>query len=99
MTDPSILATKTSSTALVVSWGKTRADELKRAVQSLRNVGAMPLGVIANKLTSKSGGYYYQSYYYYGSGDTSSGNEHRSSGHLSKEEPAARALDGRAAPT
>jgi non-specific protein-tyrosine kinase len=50
------------ATLLIVGAGSTRRNQLKQAVQQLREVNANVAGVILNRMTAKSGEYYY--YYY-----------------------------------
>lgn len=61
-TDAVILGAGVDATLVVVGAGSTRRNQLKQAVQQLREVNANVAGVILNRMTAKSGEYYY--YYY-----------------------------------
>lgn len=63
VTDSSVLASRMSGAILVVDSGATRRQAALQAVQALRNVGCDILGVVLNKIPSKSEGYYYSHYY------------------------------------
>lgn len=63
--DASILAQTTDGVLMVVEMGKTRTDVFQRAVAALEGVKANVLGVVLNKVSTRSGGYYYDHYYYY----------------------------------
>lgn len=67
--DAAILAAQIGGIVLVVDAGRTRRNLLKRAVESLERTGTPILGVVINRLTSRTGGYYYYQYYqqYYSS--------------------------------
>lgn len=57
VTDSSVLASRMSGAILVVDSGATRRQAALQAVQALRNVGCDVLGVVLNKIHSKSDGY------------------------------------------
>jgi Mrp family chromosome partitioning ATPase len=63
VTDAVIIGTRVDSVLLIASSGDTRGNQLKQAVQRLREVNANIAGVVLNRLTASSGDYYY--YYYY----------------------------------
>ena len=63
VTDAAILAAQADGIVLVVDAGRTRRNQLKRAVEVLDRTGTPILGVVINRLTARAGGYYY--YYYY----------------------------------
>jgi polysaccharide biosynthesis transport protein len=62
VTDGVILSTRVDATVLVVRAFSTRRDAAKRAVRSLRDVGATCAGFVLNAVTS-SERYYYSGYY------------------------------------
>jgi capsular exopolysaccharide synthesis family protein len=62
VTDGVILSTRVDATVLVVRALSTRRDTAKRAVRSLRDVGANCAGVVLNAVTSAEP-YYYSGYY------------------------------------
>jgi len=62
VTDGVILSTKVDATVLVVRALSTRRDTAKRAVRSLRDVGANCAGVVLNAVASQEP-YYYSGYY------------------------------------
>ncbi len=63
VSDPLIIAAHVDGTALVTLGGKTRLDQLKRAVQILHRGAPRIIGVVLNQQGDKGdGGYYYQEY-------------------------------------
>lgn len=63
VSDPLIIAAHVDGTALVTVGGKTRLDQLKRAVQILHRGAPRIIGVVLNQQGEKGdGGYYYQEY-------------------------------------
>jgi succinoglycan biosynthesis transport protein ExoP len=62
VTDGVILSTRVDATVLVVRALTTRRDSAKRAVRSLRDVGANCAGFVLNAVASQQG-YYYSGYY------------------------------------
>ncbi|MDQ2682112.1 MAG: polysaccharide biosynthesis tyrosine autokinase, partial [Chloroflexota bacterium] len=63
VSDPLIVAAHVDGTALVTLGGKTRLDQLKRAVQILHRGAPRIIGVVLNQQGDKhEGGYYYQEY-------------------------------------
>jgi polysaccharide biosynthesis transport protein len=62
VTDGVILSTRVDATLLVVRALGTRRDAAKRAVRSLRDVGANCAGFVLNAVSSQEG-YYYSGYY------------------------------------
>jgi len=64
--DAAILAARLDGTLLVVDSGKTRRPIAQRVKGTLESVGARLLGVVLNRLSTRSSGYYY--YYYSGDG-------------------------------
>lgn len=72
VTDARLLGRLTSGALLVVNAQRTRADAVKRGLQSLAQVRVPLLGVILNRIPNTGRGYYY---YYYSS--QYYGGEHR----------------------
>ncbi|MBD3225530.1 MAG: polysaccharide biosynthesis tyrosine autokinase [Caldithrix sp.] len=70
VTDAAILSAKVDGTLMVVSFGQTNNDALKRAHGLLDNVGGNLLGAVFNGVRVESGygskSYYYYYYQYYG---------------------------------
>ncbi len=68
VTDPVILSTMVDGVAVVVNAGESRIPVVGQALQRLNEVDAKVLGVVVNRMTSRSGSYYYYDYYrgYYG---------------------------------
>jgi capsular exopolysaccharide synthesis family protein len=62
VTDGVILSTRVDATVLVVRALSTRRDAAKRAVRSLRDVGATCAGFVLNAVASQQS-YYYSGYY------------------------------------
>jgi non-specific protein-tyrosine kinase len=63
VSDPLIIAAHVDGTALVTLGGKTRLDQLKRAVQILHRGAPRIIGIVLNQQGDKSdGGYYFQEY-------------------------------------
>jgi Mrp family chromosome partitioning ATPase len=62
VTDGVILSTRVDATVLVVRALSTRRDAAKRAVRSLRDVGANCAGFVLNAVASQER-YYYSGYY------------------------------------
>jgi polysaccharide biosynthesis transport protein len=62
VTDGVILATRVDATVLVVRMLSTRRDGIKRAMRSLRDVGATCAGFVMNAVPSPQA-YYYSGYY------------------------------------
>lgn len=62
VTDATILASFLDGTILVITAGKTTRDMAQKAKKILTGVNAKILGVILNKVSSKSGDYYYHYY-------------------------------------
>jgi non-specific protein-tyrosine kinase len=100
VTDAVVLGTQADGALLVTDSGRTRRNQLKQSVDSLREVNAHLIGVTLNRLTPKSDGYYYYYYYrdsYYNrepSGDEAAGPPAGRNGRFgrkgkSREEPAA----------
>ncbi|WP_137723939.1 polysaccharide biosynthesis tyrosine autokinase [Prescottella subtropica] len=64
VTDAAVLAAKVDGALVVVRHGKTKRDEVSRAIGNLRGVGATVLGTILTMTPSKGqGGYEYRYYY------------------------------------
>jgi non-specific protein-tyrosine kinase len=63
VTDAAVLAQSVDGVLLVVDAGRTRKGAARRAVETMRQVGANIVGVVLNAVPVKRGGYYY--YYYY----------------------------------
>lgn len=89
VTDPVVVAPKTDGVVVVVDSAKTSLDALRRTREALGRANANILGIVLNKLTTKSGSYYYYYYRsYYGSKDTAttvpgaSSNGHGAAGEL-----------------
>lgn len=81
VTDAVILGTRVDSVLLIANSGDTRRNQLKQAVQRLREVNANIAGVVLNRLTATHGDYYY--YYYYQKSyyrDDSTGDDNDGSG-------------------
>jgi len=74
VTDAAVLAPAVDGVLLVVEAGETRREMARRAVESLRQVGANLIGVVINGVGSGKRGYYYYYYRYYhryyGDGET-----------------------------
>ena len=72
--DPQILASRVDGILYIVQPGKIRTQQLTTPIEQLQRVNAKLLGVVFNRLPSKSSSYYYGGYYYYSSytqkGDT-----------------------------
>ena len=62
--DATILAARVDGVLLVADCGVTRRDALRKATESLRQVGAHLLGTVLNRVNVRSDGYYYYYYYY-----------------------------------
>jgi polysaccharide biosynthesis transport protein len=62
VTDATILSTQTEAVVLVVRAGRTRRDQARRALRTLRDVGARCAGFVMNAVTIPSESYGY-SYY------------------------------------
>jgi len=71
VTDAAVLAQRVDGVLLVVRAGETRREMARQAVESLRQVGANPIGVVLNNVGGRRGGYYYYYHDYYGDGDKS----------------------------
>ncbi|MDO8670761.1 MAG: polysaccharide biosynthesis tyrosine autokinase [Dehalococcoidia bacterium] len=65
VTDAVLLSTKVDGVVIVVDTARTRMGSLKQAVESVRNVGGVVLGVVLNKIGPEDGRYYYYHYYRY----------------------------------
>ncbi|WP_305092739.1 polysaccharide biosynthesis tyrosine autokinase [Prescottella sp. R16] len=64
VTDAAVLAVKVDGALVVVRHGKTKRDQVARAIGNLRGVGATVLGTILTMTPSKGqGGYEYRYYY------------------------------------
>lgn len=64
VTDSTVLATKVDGVVLVTDYGHTRRDAVRKAVDTLRQVGAHLLGTVLNRVDTRADGYYYYYYYY-----------------------------------
>jgi succinoglycan biosynthesis transport protein ExoP len=64
VTDAAVLAQGVDGVLLVIDAGQTRRGAAKRAVESLRQVGANLVGVVLNAVPTHRGGYYYYYEYY-----------------------------------
>lgn len=77
VTDAVILSTRMDSVLMVAKASATRRNQLKQAVQRLREVNANLSGVVLNRLTPANGEYYFyyyeKSYYTSDKGDGSGG--------------------------
>jgi non-specific protein-tyrosine kinase len=62
VTDAAVLAQGVDGVLLVVDAGQTRRGAAKRAVESLRQVGANLVGVVLNAVPTHRGDYYYEYY-------------------------------------
>jgi len=71
VTDAVVLAQAVDGVLLVMDVGETRREMARQAVESLRQVGGNPIGVVLNRVPSRGGGYYYyyHHYDYYSDGD------------------------------
>lgn len=63
VSDAIILSTRVDGIIVICEAGKTRKNELKRAVQELERVHAHILGVLLNRVAKHSKHYYYSIYY------------------------------------
>ena len=63
-TDAAIVSTTVDGTVMVTVSGETRLPSAARSVDRIAGVGGKLLGVVVNRLTSRSGGYYYRYYNY-----------------------------------
>lgn len=68
VTDAALLAARTDGAVVVVRHGKTTRDQVRSACDRLTHIGATPLGVVFNRVPSKSGGSAYGYGYGYGYG-------------------------------
>lgn len=59
LADAAALSKRVDGVVLVVSAGKTRRDEARRAISNLEQAGATILGVVLNRSTENSGSYGY----------------------------------------
>lgn len=68
VTDAALLASQADGALLVVRYGKTTKDQLKQAVERLRQVDARPVGVVLNMVPNhrRAGSYGYGYGYGYG---------------------------------
>ncbi|MGC8874764.1 MAG: polysaccharide biosynthesis tyrosine autokinase [Chloroflexia bacterium] len=66
--DASILAARVDGVVLVADCGVTQRAAVRKAAESLRQVGARLLGSVLNRVDTRADGYYYYYYYYYRSG-------------------------------
>jgi capsular exopolysaccharide synthesis family protein len=64
VTDAAVLASLTSGTLLVVRYGKTRREQVRRAVEALRAVDARIYGIVLNMAPAKGPDAYYYGYAY-----------------------------------
>ncbi|MDH6677344.1 capsular exopolysaccharide synthesis family protein [Rhodococcus sp. LBL1] len=64
VTDAAVLAAKVDGSLVVVRHGKTKRDQVSRAIGNLRSVGATVLGTILTMTPSKGKGAYEYKYYY-----------------------------------
>lgn len=65
VSDPIILSHMVDGTLLVLMFGKTRRELLRRSIEQLVTVGAPFLGCVLNNIDVGRGGYYGYSYYRY----------------------------------
>jgi len=63
VTDAAVLAQGVDGVLLVLEAGHTRREAARRAVESLRQVGANLVGVVLNAVPTYNGSYYYYSYH------------------------------------
>ena len=63
VTDPVVLSTRADSVLLVSQAGSIRKNQLKAAVEQLREVKANLIGVVLNRVSGKTSGYFYYNYY------------------------------------
>ena len=73
--DSIALSSMVDTTIVVVENGKTKINDLKRTVKSIKDVKGLISGVIINKTNQKKGKYYGKSYGYYSSKDDMEKNE------------------------
>ena len=91
VTDPVVLSTRADSVLLVSQAGSIRKNQLKAAVEQLREVKANLIGVVLNRVSGKTSGYFYYNYYntsYYQDDETGD-SESRSKRRRKKKKPAA----------
>jgi polysaccharide biosynthesis transport protein len=74
LADAAVLGSQVNGVLLVVEFGRTRRDEAKRAVETLRGVKAHLLGAVLNRVPASGAGYYY---YYYRSYYSNNGKDGR----------------------
>ncbi len=88
VTDSTVLATRVDGVVLVTDSGATRREAVRKAVESLHQVGARLLGTILNRVNTRSEGYYYYYYYshYYGEDGQRKKRRRRKLGHQHKPE-------------
>ncbi len=65
VTDAAVLGRQVDGVLLVADAGGTREQALAHAVGELQKTGANVIGIVLNRLDSRSRGYYYYYYYYY----------------------------------
>jgi capsular exopolysaccharide synthesis family protein len=84
VTDGAVLASQVDGALLVVRAGKTSRDQVARAAEALRKVGARTLGAVLNMAPSKGPSAYYYSYSYSYRPDVSRGAPRHRSGERAK---------------
>jgi capsular exopolysaccharide synthesis family protein len=65
VSDPIIISRSVDGTLLVLMFGKTRRELLRRSIEQLVTVGAPLLGCVLNNIDVNRSGYYGYSYYRY----------------------------------
>jgi receptor protein-tyrosine kinase len=71
VTEAAALALLTDGAVVVFHFWRTRSDQLARATESLRSVGATVLGVVLNRVSGRrSGSYDRLDYAYFNDGST-----------------------------
>ncbi|QHP89159.1 polysaccharide biosynthesis tyrosine autokinase [Mycolicibacterium monacense] len=68
VTDAAIVAAEADGALVIAKYGQTKRDQLRHAVQSLRNVGAPILGAVFTMMPVRGSSAYSYQYGYYGEG-------------------------------
>lgn len=91
--DASVLAGRVDGVALVMAAGEVERKAGRRVVQMLQQARANVLGVILNKMNTRSGSYY--DYYYYHYAEDTPGGNGNGHGHESRKRSRVREMAGK----
>jgi capsular exopolysaccharide synthesis family protein len=77
VSDALVLGHMVDAVLLILKFGQTRRELLRRSIEQLETVGAPFMGCVLNDIDASNGGYGYSYYYYYRYDGAEDGGDHK----------------------